>query len=265
MGARGRPAGSGKAREAEREMRDSTSKKDTLYQASRRRGGSRWAVGPRCLAARWRGVLLACLVAHAAPSRAVEEVEVVVLFKDKAVVMVDGTRRFLERGVPSPEGVVLISSDSSQAVLEVDGEQGTWKLNQRISTHFNKPIAPAHTRILPDTQGMYTVTGHINGSAVPLVVDTGATLVAMNGLHAKRLGIDYRLEGEKSVAETASGIVDTYVVELDSVRVGDIELRNVLGSVHEGEFPSIILLGMSFLGQLSMQRDGPVLELRKRP
>jgi aspartyl protease family protein len=46
--------------------------------------------------------------------------------------------------------------------------------------------------------------------------------------------------------------------------VGDIELRNVDGAVHDGDFPRATLLGMSFLGRLNMRQDGQVLELEKK-
>jgi aspartyl protease family protein len=50
---------------------------------------------------------------------------------------------------------------------------------------------------------------------------------------------------------------------LDTVRVGDVTLRNVDGVVHSGELP-FALLGMSFLNRMEMRRDGPALQLRQR-
>lgn len=45
---------------------------------------------------------------------------------------------------------------------------------------------------------------------------------------------------------TASGKETVYIVELDTVKVGDIELRNVTAAVHDSDFPDVILLGNSF-------------------
>ncbi len=200
----------------------------------------------------------------ALPVRAVEEVEVVALFKDKVVVMIDGKRRLLEKGESSPENVRLISSDSRSAVLEIDGEQRSYQLGQRISSSFSQRKVRA-TEIVQDEQGMFNVVGSINGIGVQFVVDTGATLVAMNSRVARRLGIDYLLVGEKAYASTASGVVRTYNVNLRQVRVGDIELHNVRGSVIEGDYPEITLLGMSFLGRVEMKRNGLIMELRSKP
>ncbi len=63
---------------------------------------------------------------------------------------------------------------------------------------------------------------------------------------------------------TASGKDEIYIVNLKRVRVGNIELRNIEGVVHEGSFPAITLLGMSFLGKLDMKREGRIMELEKK-
>lgn len=210
-----------------------------------------------------RVALLLGLLLAATPLSAVDRVEVLVLFRDRAVVMLDGERRLLEKGVASPEGVVLISATSREAVLEIDGVQSTWGLSRRINRHFESR-RPLRALIAPDEQGHYIVAGYINGLPATLLVDTGATLVAMNRILARRLGIDYRVRGERSMAKTASGLAAIYLVQLKSVRVGEIELKNVDASVHDSEFPGIALLGMSFLGRLDMQREGAVLELKTR-
>jgi aspartyl protease family protein len=46
--------------------------------------------------------------------------------------------------------------------------------------------------------------------------------------------------------------------------VGDILLRDIQGAVIDGEFPTTILLGNSFLNRVEMVRDGTVMELRKK-
>jgi len=48
------------------------------------------------------------------------------------------------------------------------------------------------------------------------------------------------------------------------VRVGDIVLNDVQGAVHDAEFPSVILLGNSFLGRVNMMREDKILQLKKR-
>ena len=207
-----------------------------------------------------RNSVLIVLLSLAGAATAVEKITVVGLFKDTAIVVIDGTRRLLRSGDTSPEGVTLISATSTEAVLEIDGEQKHYGLGGQIGGSYARP-AQAKVRIWPTPNSMYLVLGSINGFPVDFIVDTGATLVSLSGREAKRLGIDYRVVGTPGQSSTASGIEKIYTVNLDRVKVGDIELRNVLGAVHDGDFPPATLLGMSFLSRLKMRQDGQVLEL----
>ncbi len=198
------------------------------------------------------------------PCMAVEKITVVGLFKDKAIVHIDGKQRILTIGKTSPEGVKLISANSREAVIEIDGNQETYTLGTHISGEFTAPASGTTVAIAPDSTGMYEVNGSINGFLVKFVVDTGATLISMNKHHANRIGLNYKMEGEESLSETASGYAKTYLVKLKEVRVGDIVLNDVQGAVHDGEFPSVILLGNSFLGRVNMMREDKILQLKKR-
>ena len=207
-------------------------------------------------------LLLTLLAAGEVP--AVEKIVVLGLFRDRAIVSIDGTQRVLAVGQTSPEGVLLVSADSSEAVLELDGRRESYTLGSHILSEFSAPPPGTTVMIAPDDQGMYRVNGSINGFQVGFVVDTGATLVAMNRAEAVRIGIDYRMDGRESQAATASGIEPIFLVKLDSVRVGDIELQDVAAAVHDGEFPLVILLGNSFLNRVDLQREGRLLEIREK-
>ncbi|NIR28826.1 MAG: TIGR02281 family clan AA aspartic protease [Gammaproteobacteria bacterium] len=215
---------------------------------------------------RWSAALLlsATMSAHAG---AAEQVTVLGLFKDKAVVLVDGKRRVLGAGETSPEGITLVSADSEEAILEIDGELGNYPLGTRITTNYashGRDDAGITARIWRSPNGMYNTPGSINGYPVDFVVDTGATLIAMNKNVAKRIGIDYLVTGRPSRSETANGVVDTYIVRLDEVQIGDIALRGVWGAVLDSEHPRQVLLGMSALNRLEVRRDGNLMELTKK-
>lgn len=190
------------------------------------------------------------------------DIVVLGLFKGKAIVNIDGQRRVLKKGKPSPEGVILISADSDAAILEVDGEQQEFKLGRHVGTSF-KNKSNAEAKIMP-VNGMYNITGFINGSPVNFLVDTGATWIAMNIHRARSLGINFRYSGKRSMVSTANGVVPVYRVMLEKVRVGEIELSNVEAAVLEGNSPSEVLLGNSFLNRVQMQRDGQVLLLKQK-
>ncbi len=193
---------------------------------------------------------------------AVEKITVVGLFKDKAVVRIDNKQRVLKKGVTSPEGVTLISANSNEAVLEFDGEQKSYGLGDNVSINFKPPEKGPVVTIAPSS-GMYRVNGSINDFQVSFLVDTGASSVSMNRYQAKRIGLNYKLDGQEIVSETASGYAKAYVINLKKVRVGDIEVSDVEGVVHDSEFPRVILLGSSFLSRVKMSREGQLLLLEK--
>ena len=212
---------------------------------------------------RYSLLLLSMALLFSAGANAVEKVVVMGLFTNKVVLEVDGNRRILSQGKRSPEGVLLIASDSETALLEINGKKQQLKLGSHIGNSFSKPEQKSVT-LWPTTNGMYQVTGSINGYTVDFLVDTGATTIAMNAVTAKRLGINYRLEGKPAVVETASGRERAYRVALDMVTVGPIRLRNIAAMVLEGEMPSQVLLGMSFLQRLEIQREGTALTLKQK-
>ncbi len=137
---------------------------------------------------------------------AVDKITVSGLFKNKAIVTIDGKQRLLEVGKPSPEGVLLISANAKEAVIEIDGEQKTYTLGQHIGSSFKKPAGGKTVSIAPDRSGMYEVNGSINEFQVKFLVDTGATYISMNKNHARRIGINYKFEGREALSETASGL-----------------------------------------------------------
>jgi len=207
------------------------------------------------------GVLL--FAGFAPAGAAATDIRVVGLFKDRAVVTIDGRQRILRVGERSPEGVRLISADSESAVLEVDGKRIRGALDSRVSARNKAPESRA-VQIMRNNHGMYTTAGSINGQPVTFMVDTGATQVAMNAAAARRLGIDYRVIGTPTAVTTASQVERAWSVILDSVKVGNILLRNIAGVVLEGPQPAQVLLGMSYLRRLEITNDGHLMTLHKK-
>jgi aspartyl protease family protein len=117
--------------------------------------------------------------------------------------------------------------------------------------------------VLPsDGAGHFYTTVQINGVPTRCLVDTGATLIALPGGEATRMGIDFR-KGVRGRSNTANGTVNVWQVKLDTVKVGEIEVQNVDGLVIE-EGLGIVLLGMSFLNRVEMRREGDTMTLTRR-
>ena len=208
-------------------------------------------------------LVLVCL-GNVAACYGAEQIVILGLFKNKVIAEIDGKRRVLTVDAESPDGVKLIKANSAEAFIEINGERNRYTLGSHIASSFRGPEPGASVQIWPDTQGMYLVAGNINGFAVRFLVDTGATLIAMNRNEAKRMGIDYKLDGIEGATATASGTAKAYYLKLDRVRVGDITLRDVRAAVIDGDYPLEVLLGNSFLSRLDLQRDGVMMELRQQ-
>ncbi len=197
-------------------------------------------------------------------SASIQEVSVQALFLDKAMVSIDGQSHLLVAGQSSPEGVILVSATSNGAVLRINGKQASYPLSNEVGTSFSADTEVVE-QLFSDEMGMYSTVGNINDQPVDFVVDTGASLIAMSGQEARRLGIDFRLTGRPGQVLTASGIAKAYQVKLKTVKLGDIVLRNIDAVVMDGSQPSSILLGMSFLRKVKMESNGKVMELRLLP
>jgi len=191
------------------------------------------------------------------------QVEVVALFKNKAMVSINNKQHLLKVGESNNLGVTLIQATSKYAILEIEGKQSKYLLGNRVSTAF-KEQKKKQTQIFRDQQGFFKTKGTINGSSVEFLVDTGASAIAINSLLAKRIGIQYKLEGKVTRVETASGTVPAYSIKLKHVKVGDIKLNNVAALVIEGDDPGTPLLGMSYLGQLNIINEGRVMTLEQK-
>jgi aspartyl protease family protein len=189
------------------------------------------------------------------------DIAVVGLFPNKAVLVVDGgAPKTYAVGSTVAEGVRLVAADGSSATIEMHGKREAIAIGSAASrqTSGERPSVS----IAPDIRGHYLVEGSINGGNVRMLLDTGATLVALPAADARRLGIDYR-KGRIGYLNTANGVTTAYQVRLDTVKVGEIELHQVDAIVQEQGLP-IVLLGMSFLNRTEMRRTGQQMVLTKR-
>jgi aspartyl protease family protein len=187
-------------------------------------------------------------------------IEVEALFTDAAVLKIDGERKMLRAG-QTYKGVTLVAAHSRTATLEVDGETMELGTSRRIVTQYESAESQV-VNIPRDALLQYQTSATINGRAVQVLVDTGANVVALNSRQAQSLGVDYSA-GRPGRVETASGSVNAWVVTLRSVDVGGIRVDNVQASVVEGDFPSTVLLGMTYLRHVKMQETDGVLSLSR--
>lgn len=194
---------------------------------------------------------------------AAPQVQVVGLFPGAAVLNVDGQRKLVRAGQTGPGGVQVVSVDKQGALLRVAGVERSYPLSREYSAGFAEPVKK-RLSIAKGIGGHYWVAGSVNGQTVQFLVDTGATSVALNDAHARRLGIDYRVNGQPLQVNTASGITRGWRVMLDRVKVGDLEVLGIEAVVLEGSAPHEALLGMSFLSRVGWREEQGLLVLESK-
>jgi aspartyl protease family protein len=110
--------------------------------------------------------------------------------------------------------------------------------------------------------GHYFTRAEINGRAVEVMIDTGASMVALSWEDANRAGIYIRDRDYTQRVQTANGVGRIAPVVLDSISIGPITVRDVPAAVSEPGKLATSLLGMSFLQRLQrVDMRGGVLVL----
>lgn len=144
-------------------------------------------------------------------------------------------------GAPSasaPTAAPTVAYRPGEPMLSV----GATELKRADNGHFNASVA-------------------VNGQAVEMVVDTGATAVALSVDDARRLGLAFDPAAFQVVGTGASGPVRGQALVLDDVAVDGRHVGRVEAVVLEGLDRS--LLGQSYLRRLEQVRiDGDTMTLR---
>lgn len=97
--------------------------------------------------------------------------------------------------------------------------------------------------------GHYRAEALINGQKVNVLVDTGATGVAISQAVADKL----KLKSISAITtSTANGDTVGYMVRLASIKLGGIEAKSVSALIIPG-LQGDALLGMSFLGRMDVR------------
>lgn len=203
---------------------------------------------------------LVCVLGAAGSVHA--SVEIVGLFKDRAVVRTARGEEMIRVGQTSANGVKLLAANADKARLQYQGKLYDLSLSNRVGSGF-QDAKEQSISVNMDETGSFRVRGEINGQLANFIVDTGASVVAMSSKDATALGINYQL-GETGKVVTAQGEVNAKNITLPEVTVGGVKAHNVAATVIDGNYPVEILLGMSFLSQVSMQNAGGVLTLSQR-
>lgn len=182
---------------------------------------------------------------------------------DKALLVIAGRSVVVAPG-QTQAGVTLLRWDGETALIEYAGRPLALRLGAAPAALAASAAGSAAREVVltAGPGGHFIAEGAINGRSVRLMVDTGATLVALPQAEAERLGIELR-GARTTLSQTAAGAVPAALVTLGRLRVGAVELSNVPALVTPAPLP-YVLLGNSALARFQMRRDNDVLRLELR-
>jgi aspartyl protease family protein len=113
------------------------------------------------------------------------------------------------------------------------------------------PTSGVRSVVVPrDRNGHFQTEGRIEGQRIKFMVDTGASVVAMNETSAARIGLRPARGDFNAKVSTANGVIRAARTRLAMVQVGDLIVRDVDAMVLPDEALPQNLLGLSFLGKL---------------
>ncbi len=125
---------------------------------------------------------------------------------------------------------------------------------ERLADRFGGGAASSGERgtvsLQSDLRGHYTTHPTVDGRRVRMLVDTGATLVALTYEDARQAGLRVEPRDFTDRIATANGVVKAARVRIGEVRIGDIAVRNVEAVVLPAGRLETSLLGMTFLKRL---------------
>jgi aspartyl protease family protein len=135
-----------------------------------------------------------------------------------------------------------------------------WLIDASLNPNKAETLGDGETVVLQrDPSGHYRAEAFINGTKANVLVDTGATGVAISQRLADSLGITSNAAIRTT---TANGDTVSYMVRLASVKLGGIEARDVAATITPG-LQGEALLGMSFLSRMDIRLYKGTMTIRQ--
>ena len=134
---------------------------------------------------------------------------------------------------------------------------GFYIFNKDDSYTLNNSVSP--TRIVTDNgemqvkrapDGHFWLMTQINGRNMPMMVDTGASMVVLSKKDASKLGINMADLNFNGSSYTANGKVSYARMRLAEFTIGNVSFKNFLVTVNGGEM-EVSLLGLDALNKFS--------------
>ncbi len=139
-----------------------------------------------------------------------------------------------------------------RAVAEAPVEEEMAGTSVKTVTPINNPqvLLGRKVRLTVDDRGHFTADFRFNGRKIDAMVDTGATLVALNVSTARQIGLVITQDDFKYTVDTANGKARAASATIASLQIGRIVVENVQAVILDDNALDGTLIGGSFLNRL---------------
>ena len=138
---------------------------------------------------------------------------------------------------------------TSSAALAKTNPQN--KTSPQTAAVVETPVPSGRNLSIPrDRRGHFQTEGRIEGQRIDFMVDTGASVVALNEKSAARFGFRPSRGDYNATVTTANGTIKAARARLAMIDLGGIVVRDVDAMVLPDSALSENLLGLSFLSKL---------------
>lgn len=157
-------------------------------------------------------------------------------------------------------------ADAQHSAESDSADNGNWTTQRRKGGTWSSTSSPKSSggmvRLNRAGDSHFYADTEVDGTNVRMLVDSGASMVALTRRDAEAIGIDVDRLPVSGTARTAGGDVPMRTVVLDSVEVDGIEVRQVEAAVVDADM-GVSLLGQSFLSKLdAVNVEGDTMTLR---
>lgn len=159
-------------------------------------------------------------------------------------------------------GIAMPASEAEQRLANTSGSQVDDALTLAATRELPRSGWGHEIALKREPDGHFYADVHVDGVPSRMLVDTGASVVALTGEDALAMGLYWDESEIEPVAQGASGTVYGVNTSVARMRLGDFEARDVR-AVIVPEGLGISLLGQSFLQTINSVRiadDSMVLE-----
>ncbi|MFK7901277.1 MAG: TIGR02281 family clan AA aspartic protease [Nitratireductor sp.] len=169
---------------------------------------------------------------------------------------------FAVSAATTPTLLDKLAKDSNQN--KAPRQQITINNQPVLKTSVKQRSVGRTTKIQADRRGHFMVSARLNGKKNEVLIDTGATYVAINESTARKIGYKLNAADFKHKMHTANGITYAAAITIGEIKIGKIKARDVQATVLRDNALSTTLLGMSFLKKLDkFLIEGQTLTLKE--